>query len=228
MTLFTSEQIQKAFDDMPAELVTAMNAVDVGKQVEIISKKYNLHIDTAGFVDGIITMVIIGLITAENLAKEVESIPEIPKGISEDIARDANSMIFVPIREKMKGYQESAKIESEPLEEPAPTTLTPETPTPAPSPEMRNIFSKSGIDLESMAEQKKVDAPLADLNVNRNELLESVENPIPTPMKTLSEEKLTQTASIPTSKIDLSLPNISNTPPTPPKRQVDPYREEPI
>jgi hypothetical protein len=171
--------------------------------LEDIRKKHGLRVDQAGELQTETFLVLLGLTKPANYVHEIQSRLSVVATKAEEIAQDAELSIFRPILARL---EEIYTKENE-------DTLTQNETT---------LLKKTGIELENGAPSENIkQESVATEQINRDTLLEEVENPllIPQQPKTnLVQTKLTETFTIPKTT--------TTTTPTPPiQKSVDPYRE---
>lgn len=171
--------------------------------LEDIRKKHGLRVDQAGELQTETFLVLLGLTKPANYVHEIQSRLNLVGNKAEEIAQDAELSIFRPILARL---EEIYTKENE-------NTLTQNETT---------LLKKTGIELENGAPSENIkQESVATEQINRDTLLEEVENPllIPQQPKTnLVQTKLTETFTIPKTT--------TTTTPTPPiQKSVDPYRE---
>lgn len=171
--------------------------------LEDIRKKHGLRVDQAGELQTETFLVLLGLTKPANYVHEIQSRLNLVGNKAEEIAQDAELSIFRPILARL---EEIYTKENE-------DTLTQNETT---------LLKKTGIELENGAPSENIkQESVATEQINRDTLLEEVENPllIPQQPKTnLVQTKLTETFTIPKTT--------TTTTPTPPiQKSVDPYRE---
>ncbi len=106
MQNYTLEDMEKAIDELPADVSEAITDPSVGEKIRAIGKKYNLHIDQLGSLMGATNLVMIGLIPPEEFKTALREKVGIDDMTAGAIASDISEQIIKDIREKMKVHEE--------------------------------------------------------------------------------------------------------------------------
>ncbi len=180
MKKITPEEIKNAFDAMPSNLVNAISSIKVEKVIQEIEKKYSLHIDKAGTLNGLRPLVFAGLLSTQEFSQEIEqgmglSVIQTPLLIS-----DLNEKIFAPVRQKMQEIEElNRPIEDEQVADTLPQETIP-----------KEIIS---VDLDSPTQEKNTTNILKDAKI---ELIKPRETAISDALDTTDAQALTRDALI--------------------------------
>lgn len=110
MTNFTSEQLNKAFDDLSLEKSDAMFSIDIDSKIKELAIKYNLGEEQSKNIDYYVTLSIIGLLKEEQLDETISTELKINLETSTQIASYLKSAVFDIIRNKMTESQERKTI----------------------------------------------------------------------------------------------------------------------
>jgi hypothetical protein len=86
MINFTSEQINKAFDDLSQEKSDAMFSVDIDSKIKELATKYTLNEEQSKNIDYYITLSIIGLLREDQLSETITTELKINPETSAQIA----------------------------------------------------------------------------------------------------------------------------------------------
>ncbi len=173
--------------------------------LEDIRKKHGLRVDQAGELQTETFLVLLGLTKPANYVHEIQSRLNLVGNKAEEIAQDAEKLIFRPLITKLEEvYSRNEET--------------------AIAPEETRVLNNTGIEIET--ETPPTGNVSSPSTVNRDTLLEEVENPllIPNPEnQNIIASKLSNTFTIPKKDTDQSL---GGTPVSPPlKKSGDPYRE---
>lgn len=110
MINFTSEQINKAFDDLSPEKSDAMFSVDIDSKIKELATKYILNEEQSKNIDYYITLSIIGLLREDQLSETITTELKINPETSAQIASYLKSVVFDIIRNKITESQERKTI----------------------------------------------------------------------------------------------------------------------
>ncbi len=128
MKVFTEQEIEKAYSSAPALIQDTLAGDELAEFGSRMQNVYKLHIDTISIIADLIRNLLIGLI---NPSEFIQSIQEhgVDSQTVNQLARDLNEEIFVPLQEKMKseGVEREANKNSDSL--PVTSTSTPAVPT---------------------------------------------------------------------------------------------------
>ena len=113
MINFTSEQINKAFDDLSPEKSDAMFSIDIDSKIKELATKYTLNEEQSKNIDYYITLSIIGLLREDQLSETITTELKINPEISAQIASDLKSFIFDVIENREKDSKERASVLSQ-------------------------------------------------------------------------------------------------------------------
>lgn len=110
MINFTSEQINKAFDDLSPEKSDAMFGVDIDSKIKELATKYNLNEEQSKNIDYYVTLSIIGLLREGLLSETITTELKISPETSARISSDLKSFVFDVIQNKITETQERIDI----------------------------------------------------------------------------------------------------------------------
>lgn len=109
----TQKIIQEQFQKLPKSLQDAILAVDLHDKMKVISEKHKLLIDKAAIFENETMLIMLGLEShtdyTDNLKKELRISDE----QAQEIAKDVNEQIFLPIRESLKEMENKNIEEAE-------------------------------------------------------------------------------------------------------------------
>lgn len=138
----TPEEVGRWLDGAPQQVQDVVMSDDTITIIEQLGEKYGLHIDQAGLIMKLVSYMLIGYLSPNQLLEEMTA-----GGIADATARkilaEINEKIFVPLREKMRGQNGpvAATTEEGPakpvnmiVHPPLPTPDTPMRPAPSPPP----------------------------------------------------------------------------------------------
>lgn len=257
----TQENLSVTFGSLPVELQDAILEANVGEKIQDIGKKHGLNVEQMGALFLLVNKQMVGIISPENFPKELKQVIGISDDEKiTPLMQDINTDIFETIRKIMQENAELAEFDDEEeletkeeavlenagIEIQAPQKIqealsiqTPELSTPAtgirsikisvgPKVGENDILQKSGIEME---QEIKPLPQASTINLKREDLLSSVENPPKTeftlniPESGIIENKLGGAFQIPKKESELKIK--TGTPPSAPTepKRTDPYRE---
>ena len=106
MKQFTSEEIQAQFEKLPKDLQEAVASASITESIELIGKKYELHVDQIGELIDLVGMIMFGLIPSGQFIKNFSSNSGVKTDIARSIAEDINSEIFSKLKTTMRTAEE--------------------------------------------------------------------------------------------------------------------------
>lgn len=130
----TQTIIKEQFKKLPKDIQDAILAVDLRDKLKMVSDKHKLLVDKAGVLENETMLVMLGL---ENHSAYPESIKKelgITSEQAQEITKDINEQIFLPIRESLKNIEknniEEAEKEEVETSREGSTVTAPDTPIP--------------------------------------------------------------------------------------------------
>lgn len=112
----TQQQIIEAYKNLPPPVREFLADPDqLARVLTNIKNAHNLHVDMIGLVNESIGHLLLGLVSPSEF-RDILKLAGIPEGVVNDIIKEINEKIFVPLREELR---RPAGSESRPL---APTT----------------------------------------------------------------------------------------------------------
>ncbi len=105
--LFSDEQIGAAYDSAPVLVQNTLASDELVAFGMRLESQYHLHVDTVGSVADLIRNLLIGLINPAEFSDELKRLG-IENSMVQDIIRDVNETIFIPLRTKMEEGGEDA------------------------------------------------------------------------------------------------------------------------
>ena len=109
----TQTIIKEQFKKLPKDIQDAILAVDLRDKLKMVSDKHKLLVDKAGVLENETMLVMLGL---ENHSAYPESIKKelgITSEQAQEITKDINEQIFLPIRESLKNIEKNNVEEAE-------------------------------------------------------------------------------------------------------------------
>jgi hypothetical protein len=145
---YSQDKIDLKYDELPNDLKEAIESVEIGNLVAQIGEDNGLMLDQVAELMDQTTMIMLGVVKANDFVKNLSKSLEIDYKVAENISREINSKVFSKIRESIRKIQEGSEFDYDNVEpqttpnqpqttpqQPAPVTPpTPITPTPAPVP----------------------------------------------------------------------------------------------
>lgn len=101
MSDISKEQVLAAYRQVPQIVRDAFNAEATTQLVVEIQKQYQLHLDVAGRIGKNLGYLLLGLMTPANFVADLQGMG-LPKEIIDELMREINQKIFVPLREAMR------------------------------------------------------------------------------------------------------------------------------
>ena len=111
--------LQEKFDLLPEELKNAITSVEVGGRITKKKKKYSLRIDQSGILDEEIIRVMVGITHPDLFLNKLKGRLGINTKTVEDIVRDLNTEVFLPVRKSLMELHEKADERETPEEHPS-------------------------------------------------------------------------------------------------------------
>lgn len=222
----TQKIIQEQFKTLPKTLQDAILTADLPGKMKMISEKHKLHIDKAAIFENETMLIMLGLENhtdyADNLKKEMGISDE----VAQEITKDVNDQIFLPIRESLKEMEnknieeaeteqreEEQNIEQETTQKTTQEIVqTPSYQTPQAAPK-QEPQEQQAIQQQQAAPQEKQDQ--AQQTTPKQEIPEQPSN--------IFGDKLTQQVRSPKENIRMEEPSEKKEKTMP--QSVDPYRE---
>lgn len=106
--------------NMPSEIINLIKSFDWKKEVRTIVNQNQLMIDVGGDLEESIYLVLLGVVTAEDLYKRLIESHEVPEDKAQKIIQEAESQIFSPMYKKLMELPSEDSVQNE--------TTTPTTP----------------------------------------------------------------------------------------------------
>ena len=99
---YSKEQINERFQMLSPTVQDIILSVEIADAIKEITKKNDLHMDTAGLLNEEITYVIVGAEKSVNFVSNLKTKVHIPEDKVNSVAGDVNEKIFLPVREALK------------------------------------------------------------------------------------------------------------------------------
>lgn len=132
-----AKKVQERFQELPKTVQEAIQSAGFDEKVREVAERHALHIDQTGVLGDETTMVMLGFTNPEDFADVLVEQLHLTKQQAEDIARDINASLFLPIRSLMK-KPTAGVITNPPYTPPTPpappTAPAPAAPKPVPPP----------------------------------------------------------------------------------------------
>ena len=170
----TTQQLEEKYRSLPEDLKGAMTEIKTAETIHDIGKKYNLHIDQIGDLADEIGLTMLGLTKPDDFVTHTKNRLQIDQNIAEQIGREVNEQIFLPIRESLQKLHEQKEAAGGVVGGVETIPAAPATPP-----------------------QSAGDLP------DKDKLLDEIEHPSKTPEDTVFEKKLGQLFRIPREEVDL-------------------------
>lgn len=100
------QQIQKRMDELPEDVRQAIQSAELGKKLQEIGNKHQLHIDQVGTLSDETVLVLLGFSDPGEFVGTLTEGLHIPSQEAEKIAGDVTEQVFLPIRESMQAFME--------------------------------------------------------------------------------------------------------------------------
>ena len=94
----TAQQIQDIYETLPQDIKDVISSEGTAKKLEAISTQHNLHIDQAGSLSDLTTMVMLGVTPAGEFVSDIKKELEISEPEAIAIANDVNEQILRDIK----------------------------------------------------------------------------------------------------------------------------------
>lgn len=135
----TKQIIKNAYEELPSDMKLAIQNTDLSNKFNLISDKYNLHIDQTGNLQTETLLVMLGLETTSDFVANLQRELEIEETEAKSIAQDINMEIFSGIKTSLREINDEIirsenKVNSVETYNQIPLTPTPQPPSPPPTP----------------------------------------------------------------------------------------------
>ncbi len=201
---YQTPHFKENYDDLPADVQDAFTSVSVGKTIQEIGKKHQLHVDQISSLFDETGFIMIGATHPRNYIENIQSKLAIDVNAAKKIATDVNEQIFRPIRESLKKiHQVDEKPEQDTTVEQSSEKQEPKTSDPANETSM------------TKAEKTVEEAPRGNIKITEEELAR-VHQKHQDAYKELGEQtpEPQETAPQPASSLDLRVKKVETTQPS--------------
>lgn len=175
---YTREELEQKYQKLPEDLKEAIIGVKTAETIYDTGQKNALHVDQIGELADEVGLAMLGLTKTEDFVNHIKNRLQIGQTTAEQITREINEQIFLPIRESLMKLHSASANEANEAREAASGVETIQTPGPS------TALGAS-------------DLP------DKDKLLDEIENPAQTPQDTVFEKKLGQLFRIPREEVDL-------------------------
>lgn len=110
----TAENIEKRLAELPEDVRNAVLAVEWEEKVRTIANKHSLHIDQTGALGDTTLMAMLGFFTMDEYPERIAQELTIPVDTASTIAAEVNAEVFLPIRDSLRKFTETAVKPTEP------------------------------------------------------------------------------------------------------------------
>ena len=104
---YTTQQLEEKYRSLPEDLKKAMTEVNTAETIHNIGQKHHLHIDQIGDLADEIGLTMLGLTKPDEFVNNIKNRLQIDETTAEQIAREVNEQIFLPIRESLMKLHEA-------------------------------------------------------------------------------------------------------------------------
>lgn len=130
LTKLPKEQILEAYNRAPKLIRATFNAPETYEIISTIQSTYKMHVDVAGILSNEIGYLLLGLVDPATFLIRLQE-AGISTNISNSIAQDVNTQIFVPLQKKMReaptNDSDNEDEDDEALAEPVNSVFPPES-----------------------------------------------------------------------------------------------------
>lgn len=180
--IYSQEQLETKYQKLPEDVREVMVRAETANAVGNIAKKYNLHIDQAGELADEIGLTMLGLTKSEDFLSHIKNRLQIDQTTAEQITREVNEQIFLPIRESLQKLASRDELPASSFGKRPNETSGVET------------FPTTQIEASAATEGELPD---------KDKLLSEIENPDKSETDKVFEKKLGQLFRIPREEVDL-------------------------
>ena len=107
----SKEQLLEKFDQLPQDLQDAILAVETSDKLQLIAKKFGLHIDQTGEMGSETGLVMLGITHPTEFIGNLEKRLGVERAKAAQIAGEVNEQIFLPIRDSLKKIHAESEAE---------------------------------------------------------------------------------------------------------------------
>jgi len=171
---YSKEQLYEIYRGLPEEIQDVMASMNSTYTIRTIGQKYGLHIDKIGELSDEIGLTMLGLTKSDDFLVHIKNRLQLDQTTAEQITREVNEQIFLPIRESLMKLHANEATEA----------------------------SAGGIQTFPTTQTEASAATEGELP-DKDKLLSEIENPNQTETDKVFEKKLGQLFRIPREEVDL-------------------------
>src|SRR3989344_4851567 len=161
MIFLSEQQLLKRYNSIPRNLRDVLDSSDIGNKIIRICERQHLSLEKTEIVGRIAAEIILGLIHAEDLSKEIQLNISLDKRIADEIADEISERIFSSIKiDLVKNYS--------PIEEEAYS----------PSPEVTALMQESRKMISEILQESEKQRNVIDLKTFEKQKTEEIKKPI--------------------------------------------------
>ncbi len=108
-TNYTEDALREKFESLPAGLRQAIASVDTANAVQAIAKRYILHVDQMGALSSETGLVLLGLTHPRDFTRNLAARLRVSEPRALEIARSVSEAVLVKVKEGLRGLHEEAK-----------------------------------------------------------------------------------------------------------------------
>lgn len=95
---YTKEQLKERYENLPEDVKTVFDSVEMLDAISDISEQFNLHVDQQGILADEIGQVLLGITRPNDFLGHLQTRMKVPIETAGEIVKIANEKIFFPIR----------------------------------------------------------------------------------------------------------------------------------
>lgn len=198
------KEIEFRFAELPEDVQRAITSAEVGKKIQEVAAKHQLHVDQVGALHDEVYMAMLGFTDIGEFAKNISTHANIPPEKAEEVAADVGTALFIPIRESMQDFMAQRALQDALVAENAEEKEAPSQAAPLPTPPKPTSASSAATAI----------TPTAQNNPHPADVMLS--------QKTISVAPPSAPVTTPAVAAN---PKPSEKPTTPQPYKADPYRE---
>lgn len=103
---YTAQQLEEKYQSLPEDIREVMIGVETAKVVGAIGQTHRLRIDQMGELADEIGLTMLGLTKPDEFLTHIKNRLQIDQTAAEQITREVNEQIFLPIRESLQKLHE--------------------------------------------------------------------------------------------------------------------------
>jgi hypothetical protein len=184
MNKYTLEEIQEKYDALPQELQDAISSSEISTALKDIGEKNGLHIDQIGILVDMVGLVMLGLMPSNEFVDNLTSEIEISEDTATTITNEINEQILSKLRHAIQVAQ---AIHEE-------AALQKDTTNSRNAAETASFEQAGDLSVEKPdRDDNRPEAPAPTDLENKDNILESIENPQPGNEKISRKQEQTYT-----------------------------------